>query len=102
MEKEKGSPSDSLVAARALLADLQSGVPVRLDEPFPHPAGAAAGAKSTWHELREAGRRSVARVRAYQSAEKASPPGATPAHERYQHYKMMGFGGMGAKTSWAR
>ena len=98
----KGSPSDSLVAARALLADLQSGVPVRLDEPFPHPAGAAAGAKSTWHELREAGRRSVARVRAYQSAEKASPPGATPAHERYQHYKMMGFGGMGAKTSWAR
>jgi hypothetical protein len=104
-EKEKGSkgsPSDSLVAARALLADLQSGVPVSLDEPFPHPAGAAAGAKSTWHELREAGRRSVARVRAYRSAEKASPPGATPAHERYQHYKMMGFGGMGAKTSWAR
>ena len=97
VEKEKVSPSDRLVAARALLADLKTGVPVGLAD---EKAG-APGARSTWHELKEAGRRSVARVRAYQSAE-GSPPGATPAHERYQHYKMMGFGGMGAKTSWAR
>ena len=96
MAKEKGSPSDRLVAARALLADLKTGVPVGLAD-----LAGAPGARSTWHELKEAGRRSVARVRAYQSAE-GSPPGATPAHERYQHYKMMGFGGMGAKTSWAR
>ena len=98
--KNVGSPSDRLVAARALLADLESGVPVDPDARVERNGGAAAP-KSTWHELKEAGRRSVARVRAYQSAE-GSPPGAVPAHERYQHYKMMGFGGMGAKTSWAR
>ena len=96
MAKEKGSPSDRLVAARALLADLKTGTPVGLAD-----LAGAPKERSTWHELKEAGRRSVARVRAYQSAE-GSPPGATPAHERYQHYKMMGFGGMGAKTSWAR
>ena len=95
--KEKGEkPSDRLVAARALLADLKTGTPVGLLD-----LAGASSSRSTWHELKEAGRRSVARVRAYQSAE-GSPPGATPAHERYQHYKMMGFGGMGAKTSWAR
>ena len=95
-EKRGGSPSDRLVAARALLADLKTGTPVGLAD-----LAGAPKERSTWHELKEAGRRSVARVRAYQSAE-GSPPGATPAHERYQHYKMMGFGGMGAKTSWAR
>ena len=73
------------------------------DEPFATPrAGSPRLAVSTWHELREAGRRSVARVRAYEGAATASVPGKIPAHERYQHYKMMGFGGMGAKTSWAR
>ena len=25
-----------------------------------------------------------------------------PAHERYGHYKMNGFAGKGAKTSWAK
>ena len=98
--KTFGSPSDRLVAARVLLADLKSGLPLDPDARFDEHFG-ASGPKSTWHELKEAGRRSVARVRAYQSAE-GSPPGAIPAHERYQHYKMMGFGGMGAKTSWAR
>ena len=70
----KGSPSDSLVAARALLADLQSGVPVRLDEPFPlpHPAGAAAGAKSTWHELREEAKREASEASRDDAAEEVA------------------------------
>ena len=99
-----GGPAGALAAARAALADLTSGEPVI----------AGGVPKSNWHELAEAGRRSVARVRAYQSSSVSGSPAVSPedavangnrtrpTHERYEHYKMMGFGGMGGKTSWAR
>lgn len=100
-DQSNSSPARSLAQARALLADLKTG------EPLVDGVG-----MSPWHELAEAGRRGIARVRAYQSAMDSnsnvvSPEDRikgqrVPEHERYQHYKTHGFGGMGAKTSWAR
>ena len=87
-----------LVAARRLLADLETGEPLAFDS-------------VELAELRETSRRVVAKVRAYRSAVESPPDRdrrgrargeAIPAHERYAHYKMRGFGGMGAKTSWAK
>ena len=87
-----------LLAARRLLADLETGEPLASDS-------------AELAELRETSRRVVAKVRAYRSAVESPPDRerrgrtrgeAIPAHERYAHYKMRGFGGMGAKTSWAK
>ena len=82
-------------AARSLLADLDTGAPLTPED-------------ASLLELERRSSGAVARVRAYRSAAE-SPPGvrrgrgeAVPAHERYEHYKMRGFGGMGAKTSWAK
>ena len=84
-----------LDAARSLLADLDTGAPLTPED-------------ASLLELERRSSGAIARVRAYRSAVE-SPPGvrrgrgeAVPAHERYEHYKMRGFGGMGAKTSWAK
>ena len=91
-------------AARSLLADLSTGSPVK---------ARPDGGDDDDDDLEARADRVVAKVRAYASAAKdpstlgtagrtRSPTVPLPAHERYSHYKMYGFAGRGATTSWAK